>query len=61
MGIVKLVGSSDYFQFQYSSNQLKVAKIKNDASIEPCIILIGVDVEVETITASFHESFNKHT
>jgi G3E family GTPase len=57
-GIVKLTESTGLFQFQYASKQLKMTRIKEASTLEPCLILIGIDLNSKAIRESFDKTFN---
>ncbi|OIJ10745.1 hypothetical protein BKP37_17570 [Anaerobacillus alkalilacustris] len=56
-GIVNLTETAGLFQFQYSSNQLNMMRVKENLNTEPCLILIGVDLDSKAIEKSFYEKF----
>ncbi|MFN7253067.1 MAG: CobW family GTP-binding protein [Anaerobacillus sp.] len=57
-GIIKLTESAGLFQFQYASKQLKMTRIKEASTLEPCLILIGIDLNSKAIRESFDKTFN---
>lgn len=57
-GIVQLTETVGMFQFQYASKQLKLNRMKEATKLDPCIILIGVDLKSKEIEASFNKTFN---
>lgn len=44
-GIIPLTETDGLFQFQYSSEVLKIERLKAASTVKPCVILIGVDID----------------
>ncbi|MDY7222040.1 CobW family GTP-binding protein [Halalkalibacterium halodurans] len=55
-GYVRLQGNDLLVHFQYASKQLSVRKSKEE--VPPCLILIGVDLNRETLAKSLHTVTN---
>ncbi|MCT8138783.1 GTP-binding protein [Anaerobacillus sp. CMMVII] len=58
-GIVQLTETEGLFQFQYASKQLKLTRMKEGNKINPCLILIGVDLDSKKIEGSYTETFSR--
>jgi G3E family GTPase len=56
-GIIKLRDTAGLFQFQFSSKQLSLSRVKQPINEEPCIIIIGHKLAPKEITQSFQETF----
>ncbi len=56
-GIVQLKETVGLFQFQYSSEQLILNRLKTKTNVEPCMILIGTDLNSDAIVKSFEDTF----
>lgn len=55
-GIVQLDETVGYFQFQIASGELKLARLKDKPTVEPCLILIGVGMNTSELISSFQRS-----
>ncbi|WP_161568126.1 CobW family GTP-binding protein [Anaerobacillus alkaliphilus] len=58
-GIIQLTETVGSFQFQFASKQLHLNRVKELPKIDPCLILIGVDINSSEIRQSFHQEFIK--
>jgi G3E family GTPase len=56
-GIIKLEGSSGLFNFQFSSGNMIVERMGETPYIQPTIILIGDQLNIEEILHSFNRTF----
>ncbi|WP_078553144.1 CobW family GTP-binding protein [Bacillus alkalicellulosilyticus] len=57
-GLVQFTESPRVFQFQYSAGQLQLTKTTDDQQKEdPCLIIIGYQLDIEEIQASFSQQF----
>ncbi|MCD8502549.1 MAG: GTP-binding protein [Bacillaceae bacterium] len=52
-GIVQLDETVGYFQFQFASGELKLQRLKDKPTVDPCLILIGVGMNTQGLLASF--------
>ncbi|WNF37912.1 GTP-binding protein [Bacillaceae bacterium IKA-2] len=58
-GIIALTETVGLFQFQYSSDILKIERLKTATTVKPCLILIGVDLDSVKIETTFREQFGE--
>lgn len=58
-GIIQLTETIGLFQFQFASKQLKLNRLKESITVDPCIILIGVHFDRKEIETSFYEHVGK--
>ena len=55
-GVIQLTETVGLFQFQYSSGQLILNRVKTETKVDPCIILIGIELESNSILKSFEDT-----
>lgn len=56
-GIIKLEGSTGFFNFQFSSGNVIVERMSETSHLQPTIILIGDQLNIEDILHSFNRTF----
>jgi G3E family GTPase len=56
-GIIRLEGNTGFFNFQFSSGNVIVERIRETPHIQPTIILIGDQLNIEEILHSFNRTF----
>ncbi len=60
-GIVHLVGSAGFFDFQYASRQLMLTQLTESPKVAPSIVIIGADFDEEKVIESFSTTFLQTT
>ncbi|EIT86991.1 hypothetical protein A374_02019 [Fictibacillus macauensis ZFHKF-1] len=53
-GILTLAAPQGMYQFQWASDELELQRIREDLPETSCVILIGYELPIEQIVASFH-------
>lgn len=57
-GYVFLKDKTGLYPFQYSSNQVHIGDYPQKLAVDPCIVLIGKDIDIATIQNSYTSQFS---
>lgn len=57
-GYIFLKDKLGLYPFQYSSNQVHIGEIPQKIAADPCIVLIGKDIDISTIQDSYTSQFS---
>ncbi|MGG2092614.1 GTP-binding protein [Bacillus sp. S13(2024)] len=57
-GYIALKEREGVYPFQYSSNQLYISKFPQEQTMEPCIVLIGRDVDITHVQNTYTSQFS---